>query len=170
MQSISPNLAAGYAGAGDCFEILNNAKKAIKNYSKAIEVDISSKAGVLFKRARLYYKTQQLDLGIKDMLDYISNVRNDNVQALLILGKMQTKVGNTSDALINYEQIIKYDKEGIAVIAIVKIAKIKLKQKDFYGAHYTLQRPITTDTLSFHLKKLNHYSILTEAVILLDLY
>ena len=170
VQSISPNSAAGYTGAGDCFEALNNPEKAIKNYSKAIKVDISSKAGILFKRARLYYKTQQLNLGINDLIDYINNVRNDDVQALLLLGKMQTKVGNTCDALINFEQIIKYDKEGIAIIAVVKMAKIKLKQKDFYGAHYTLQRPITSNILPSYLKKLNHYLKLTEAVLLFNGY
>jgi tetratricopeptide (TPR) repeat protein len=170
VQSISPNLAEGYAGAGDCFEALNNPEKAIKNYNKAIEVDISSKAEILFKRARLYYKTQQLNLGINDLIDYINNIRNDDVQALLLLGKMQTKIGNTSEALINLEQIIKYDKEGIAITAVVKMAKIKLKQKDYYGAHYTLQRPIASNVLSPYLKKLNHYLILTEAVFSFNRY
>ena len=40
---------------------------------------------------------------------------------------MQRKIGSISDALINFEQVIKYDKEGeLTLAAIIKIAKIKL--------------------------------------------
>lgn len=167
VQRTGANLAAGYIGAGECLEALGDIEPAIKNYTKAMEVDAGSKSGVLFKRGRLYYKMRQLDLGIKDILEYVNEIKADNVQALLMLGKMQTKVGNTSDALINFEQVVKYDREGTAGTAIAKMAKIKLKQKDFYGAHYTLQRPANINTQPQQMAKLTHYSVLTEAVLCL---
>ena len=121
---------------------------------------------ILFKRGKLYYKTEKIDLALKDISEFTKNVDNTNVEALLMLGKMQKKKGDINNALINFEQVIKYDKEGSStLIAIIKIAKIKLKQKDFYGAHHTLQRPTVLNIISKDSKKLKNYSILTESVI-----
>lgn len=165
VQRLAPKLAAGYIGAGNCFEALGNVEKAIISYSGAMEVDGSVKGEVLFKRGKLYYNANNLELAIKDLSEYVGKVEGTNVEALLMLGRLQKKTGDANNALINFEQVIKYDKEGKATItAITKIAKIRLRQKDFYGAHHTLQRPTVPNVVSHHSKKLKNYLTLTEAV------
>jgi len=165
VQCLSPKLAAGYIGAGNCFEALGDIEKAIKSYSGAMEVDGNAKSEVLFKRGKLYYNMNERELAIKDISEYIGKIESTNVEALLLLGKLQKKTEDLNNALINFEQVIKYDKEGKATItAITKIAKIKLKEKDFYGAHHTLQRPTVLNIITVDTKKLKNYLTLTEAV------
>jgi hypothetical protein len=48
--------------------------------------------------------------------------------------------------------------------ALYEIAKIKIQQKDFYEAHYNLQRTVH---LNLRQKKLQNYKIFTEGVIFL---
>ena len=166
VQSLSPKLSSGYIGAGNCFEGLGDNDKAIKTYSAAIEVDPKAAPEILFKRGRLYYKTKNMELALNDISKYVKTIDDTNVEALLMLGKIQRKTGDANNAFINFEQVIKYDKEGSATLtAIIKMAKIKLKQKDFYGAHHTLERPTVLNIKSNNCKKLNNYLTLTEAVI-----
>ena len=166
VKSFSPKLAAGYAGAGDCFLALGNREKAIDNFNEAIKLDPDIKAKVLLKRAELYYKKMEYDLALADVMEYSTKIEDSNVDALLLLGKIQRKKGAINDSLINFEQAIKYDKDGaVAVTAMVKIAKIRLKQKDFYGAQYTLQRPAVLKITPLDSTKLDNYLALTEAVL-----
>ncbi len=73
--------------------------------------------------------------------------------------------GNYSEAMLNFEQVIKYDKDGHkAMEAILQMAKIKVKEKDFYGTYYTLQRA-TKLNLPFSKTKLEDYWNLTEGVL-----
>lgn len=165
VQCLSPKLTAGYIGAGNCFEALGDIDKAIKNYTGAIEIDNNAKSEVLLKRGKLYYNAGKVELAIKDIAEYVGKIESTNVEALLLLGRLQKKTEDVNNALINFEQVIKYDKEGkVTITAITKIAKIKLKQKDFYGAHHTLQRPTVLNIITSDTKKLKNYLTLTEAV------
>lgn len=167
MQSISPTLALGYIGAGDCLAALGNTEKSISNYTEAAELDPSCKPQILLKRGKLFYKNKDFESALTDISEFVEKYDETNVEALLLLGKIQWKRENHADAIINYEQVIKYDKEGsLAVTAIVKIAKIKLKQKDFYGAHHALQRPAVLKITPIDSRKLENYQTLTEAVFL----
>ncbi len=165
VQRLSPGTAQGHVGAGDCHAALGDPVKAIGCYSQALELDVKIKAKVLLRRARLYYQKRDLDLALGDATMYLKEVDKCNVEAMLLLGKIQRRKGLTSDALINFEQVIKYDKEGAAAVAaIIKMAKIRLKQKDFYEAHHTLQRPAVLKIPVPDSRKLDNYFMLTEAV------
>jgi tetratricopeptide (TPR) repeat protein len=165
VQSLSPTLALGYLGAGDCYAALKDMAKAIDNYTEALELSDDLRTKVLLPRGRLYYANKEYDLALNDVTGYLDTVDACSVEALLIKGKAQRKKELINDAIINFEQVIKYDKEGSSALAsIIKIAKIKLKQKDFYGAHHTLQRPSILKISAVDSKKLNNYFSLTEAV------
>jgi hypothetical protein len=67
-----------------------------------------------------------------------------------------------SDSVLNFEQVIKYDSEGsMCSDALFQIAKIRISQKDFYEAYYTLQR---ATKLKLNNKKMINYKVLTEGV------
>jgi hypothetical protein len=66
--------------------------------------------------------------------------------------------------MLNFEQVIKYDKDGTKGIdAILQMAKIKVKEKDFYGAYYTLERAKKLNYSNGN-PKLENYWQLTEGV------
>lgn len=113
----------------------------------------------------MFYKNKEYDKALAEIESYLENIDNSNAEAMLLKGKIQRKKGQANDAIINFEQVIKYDKEGdFSLGAIIKIAKIKLKQKDFYGAHHTLQRPAILKIAAVDTQKLDNYFSLTEAV------
>jgi len=70
-----------------------------------------------------------------------------------------------NDSILYLEQAIKYDKEGKRGIkAILKLVKIKMKQKDFYGAFYTIQRGVNLHIPQEENKKFHTYLEMCEAV------
>ena len=61
-----------------------------------------------------------------------------------------------------YEQVLKYDELGQdSVKALYQISKLRVAQKDFYEAYYTLQR---ANKIQFSSPKINNYRNLIEGV------
>ena len=52
------------------------------------------------------------------------------------------KLKNENDAVLSFEQAIKYDDEEqkLATMSLFNIGVIKIQQKDFYGAMFTFER------------------------------
>lgn len=70
-----------------------------------------------------------------------------------------------NDSVLYFEQVLRLGEDNfISGSALYEIAKIKIQQKDFYEAHYNLQRTVH---LNLRQKKLQNYKIFTEGVIFL---
>jgi len=168
VQTLSPTNSLGYFGAAECYSALANNLKAVECYTEALELDSKLNDKILLKRCQLFINNKEYDLALSDVSAYLETVDSSNVDAILIKGLIQQKKGIFSDAIINYEQVIKNTKdENMALKAIIRIAKIKLKQKDFYGAHHTLQRPAILNINRGESKKLENYINFNEAVLYL---
>ena len=69
-------------------------------------------------------------------------------KAYFYRAKTLKKMGNISDAVLHFEQVIKNSEDDyLSGSALYEIAKIRIQQKDFYEAYYNLKR-----TSHFHFK------------------
>jgi tetratricopeptide (TPR) repeat protein len=79
--------------------------------------------------------------------------------------KALDKLGNYDDAVLSFEQVIKLsDDEYLQSNALYEITKIRVRQRDFYEAYYSLQK---ADKSRLKLPKLALYHSFTESVIFL---
>lgn len=91
-------------------------------------------------------------------------LKNDpeNSEAMYFKGLIYNKKDNNNEAIICYEQAIKFNTNKKAVTrSIYEITKIKIQQKDFYEAFYTLER---AQYLDIDIKSLNKFKIFTDGV------
>lgn len=73
------------------------------------------------------------------------------------------------EAILSFEHvIINAPEKIISAKAILQIAKIRAKQKDFYESFYIVQRKNQLKTPDY--PKLNEYSVLINGVFLLRLF
>ena len=66
-----------------------------------------------------------------------------DASAYFLKGEIFRKLGSENDAILSFEQAIKYDEEGgnpLTANALYNIGCIKIEQKDFYGAMFTFDR------------------------------
>lgn len=93
-----------------------------------------------------------------------------NVKAHFHIGKMLAKgieneQSKQTDAILHFEQVAKYpDQEFYFGNALFQIAKLRLRQKDYYEAYHCLKR--ATDN-NFTSKRLAMYKDFTEGVLYL---
>ncbi len=75
------------------------------------------------------------------------------------------KLDNSSEAVLSFEQAIKYNNSKKAVSkSLYEIAKVKIEERDFYSAYHTLER---SDFLDIDVKLLQKFKLFTEGVIFL---
>ena len=86
-------------------------------------------------------------------------------KAYFYKAKALKKMENMGDAVLYFEQVLRLGEDNyLSGSALYEIAKIKIQQKDFYEAHYNLQR---SSHLNLRYKKLYNYKMFTEGVIFL---
>ena len=86
-------------------------------------------------------------------------------KAYFYKAKALKKLNNMNDAVIYFEQVLRLSQDNyLAGSSLYEIAKIKIQQKDFYEAHYNLQRTIE---LNLKQRKLINYKLFAEGVIFL---
>jgi tetratricopeptide (TPR) repeat protein len=118
---------------------LNDFDKALKAYSRAIG-SRGCQPIALFKRAFLYFRLNKVNEALLDVTSYLDE-KPDDGQALLLKGDILSEAGDYKEAIIVYEQVIKFDAtDKLAPIALSSIAKIKIELKDFYGAFFAFSR------------------------------
>lgn len=70
-----------------------------------------------------------------------------------------------NDAILHFEQVVKYQQNEIyAGNALFEIAKLRLKEKDFYEAYFNLKRALDSN---FTSKRMQLYKDFTEGVLYL---
>lgn len=88
-----------------------------------------------------------------------------SVKAHYYIGKIYAKQDNINDSILHFEQVLKYDNQKYyAGNALYEMTKIRIKQKDFYEAFFTLQRAVD---MKFDSQRLLLYKDFTEGVLYL---
>lgn len=74
-------------------------------------------------------------------------------------GLAYTKIHNYNDAILSYEQAIKFNTSKKATTkALYEIAKLKIEMGDLYGASYTLERANSLDIDMKVLEKMKTFA------------
>jgi len=86
---------------------------------------------------------------------------NEKIKAelLLIKARVMEKLKNYNEAAINYEQAAKYGSPEINSLALFKLAKFRIRQKDFYEALFDIKRIPSPSN-----KKIKIFTTLTDGV------
>ena len=93
------------------------------------------------------------------------NIEESTVKAHYYIGKIYTKTNDVNNAILHFEQVLKFNSEKYySGNALYEMAKIRIKQQDFYEAFFTLQRAIDKN---FKSKRLLFYKDFTEGVLYL---
>ncbi|CAI2370054.1 unnamed protein product [Moneuplotes crassus] len=177
--NLLPNKGLGYIGKGDALKGLGDYSAALKCYSKAIQLDereiakgtdinkIDAKDSLIngrFKRARLYYQLKMFEQAQRD-LNELLKTNPENAKAHFYLGKILSKQDPHQEAFIHFEQVITHNDDSfLSCNALLEIAKLRIKEKDFYEAHYSLKR---IGLFNFKSQKLTQYQTFTEGVLYL---
>lgn len=111
------------------------------------------------KRAIAFIENDQVSSALED-LNSILLKNQTNSEAYLFKGLAYTKINNYNDAILSYEQAIKFNTSRKATTkALYEIAKLKIDMGDMYGASYTLER---ANSLDIDMKVLDKMKIFTE--------
>lgn len=95
----------------------------------------------------------------------IHGFEDSTIKANYYIGKIYTKLNDTNSAILHFEQVLKFSNENyFSGNALYEMAKIRIKQKNFYEASFTLQRAIDKN---FKSKRLFLYKDFTEGVLYL---
>ena len=169
----SPNNGMGYLGHGDSLKGLGRIEEAIKSYSRVIEVEPQSISQGLMKRGLLLLELKKNEDALKDFNKLIEMAEDKSTdfqsvslsKAYFYKAKALKKMNNLNDSVLYFEQVLRLAEDNfLSGSALYEIAKIKIQQKDFYEAHYNLQR---SQHLNLKQKKLANYKLFTEGVIFL---
>ena len=139
--AIGPTDGSVYIGLADSLIGMGELESALKMIEQALKFP-SSVSSALLKRGKILFESQDFDKALEDFNTIIttdpSNVEAHYFKAFSLLGK-----DNLIDAAVALEQVIKYDvSKKFTGHAIYNLGAIKIKQRDFYGAHFTFQRAV----------------------------
>ena len=121
------------------------------------------------KRGLVYFHVKKMREALKDF-QYVISRDHTVVKAHFYIGKIISRglvKDNTKqeDAILHFEQVVKYhSNELYAGNALFEIAKLRLKEKDFYEAYFNLKRALDSN---FTSKRLQLYKDFTEGVLYL---
>lgn len=175
---MKPEELSGLLGIGDCHKALREFAQAREAYDKAIKLlpmlaqktnHSQIKMECYMKRGLACYHDGQHAQALADFLAVVHS-DNTNVKAHFYIGKLLAKgvensTSKQSDAILHFEQVAKYpDQEFYYGNAMFQIAKLRLKQKDYYQAFYCLKRASDNN---FQSKRLTMYKDFTEGVLYL---
>jgi tetratricopeptide (TPR) repeat protein len=130
-------------------------------------VDAEGKKSLLvarFKRAKLLYQLKMYDQALEDLNELVENDQ-ENPNVHFYMGKIMSKRDPHTESVIHFEQVIKHSEEPfLSCNALLEIAKLRIKERDFYEAHYNLKR---IALFNFKSAKLDQYHTFTEGVLYL---
>jgi len=115
----------------------------------------------LLRKAICFLELQRYDLALSD-INRILESDPENSEAMYFKGLIYNKKKNFNEAIICYEQAIKFNSNRKAVTrSIYEIAKIKIELRDYYEAFYTLSR---AQYLDIDQKSLQKFKTFTDGV------
>ncbi|CAI2363482.1 unnamed protein product [Moneuplotes crassus] len=161
---------AGHLGEGDALKKLGKMEEAVKCYTRIItDEGLKHNRNPLYKtaieRRAITYFVMKEYLKSKADFETIHGFEESTIKANYYIGKIYTKLDDTNSAILHFEQVLKFsDEKYFSGNALYEMAKIRIKQKNFYEASFTLQRAIDKD---FKSKRLILYKEFTEGVLYL---
>ncbi len=109
--------------------------------------------------ARIELRLRKFDRALSHLDEVLRNDPGE-VRAALLRGRVVEKQGNISEAALSYEQVASHGGEELAGEALFKLAKMRLRDKDYYEAAFDIRR------ISKERTKIKLYRALIEGVIL----
>jgi len=179
--NLIPNKGLGYVGKADALRSIGDFAGALDWYSKAIKLEEKHLRKLLvesaessdtkkslimsrFKRSKLLYQLNMYDQALED-LNILAECDPENAHVHFYMGKIMSKKDPHTEAVIHLEQVIKHSNEPyLSWNALLEIAKLRIKESDFYEAHYNLKR---IALFNFKSIKLDQYQTFTEGVLYL---
>jgi tetratricopeptide (TPR) repeat protein len=167
---IDKSVAAGYLGLANCEYNLLHLNEADAAYTQAIHLgsviphegnDISNKLERL-NMARLKLKLKDLNAAQEIIEDIFKDLPSNDcaiARALLIKGRIMEKQKNCTEAAMNYEQAANYGSIDISALALYKLAKLRIREKDYYEAYFDIKRVQSTN------KKIKSFYTLIDGVL-----
>ena len=151
-----------YLGMADCFRGLGELDSAIQAYTKAAE-QRPTLIQSLTRRSQMYQDLGRPNDALSDMSLLLSQCP-DHAQTYFAKAQLLLSLGAENEASLAFEQAIKHDGEEktLTAAAIFQLGLIKIRQKDFYGAMFTLRRARDAKTQSKDQQTLKTYA---EAVL-----
>eukprot|EP00826_Nyctotherus_ovalis_P032529 TRINITY_DN26212_c0_g1_i1.p1 TRINITY_DN26212_c0_g1~~TRINITY_DN26212_c0_g1_i1.p1 ORF type:complete len:337 (-),score=59.71 TRINITY_DN26212_c0_g1_i1:371-1381(-) len=147
----SKKVATAYLGLANCEYNLSKLKEADTAYMQAIhlgaaiphERNISSNRVERLNMARVKLKLGNEAAAQEIIEDIFNDLPNNDLtiaRALLIKGRIMEKLNNLTDAAMNYEQAANYGCTEISTAALYKLAKLRVREKDYYEAYFNVRR------------------------------
>jgi len=114
------------------------------------------------KRAMALFHSEKHQEALADF-QAILKIEGTNPKANFYIGKVYAMdVERHSDAILHFEQVAKHaTNEAYAGNALFEIAKLRLKEKDFYEAYFNFKRAIDSN---FTSNRMQMYKDFTEGV------
>lgn len=164
---LSKNNGLGLLGQGDALKGIGNYQGALSSYTNAVDMDKESRKQGLMKRGILYLQMRYYREALEDF-DKLIEMDDFNAKAYFYKAKALELLSNFDDAVLSFEQVSKLSSdEYLQSNALYEITKIRVKQRDFYEAYYTLQRAEKQQQSKSKVPKLSLYRGFTEGVIFL---
>lgn len=153
---IEPGNPQSLIGKADCLRALNQFPEAIKIYSELLDVGWDSE--VVLKRAIGHIENSCPNEALLDLNRLIQRTPN-NSEAYLFKGLAFSKMKNYNEAILAFEQAIKFNSSRKATTkALYEVSKLKIELGDYYGASYTLERAGTLDVDHRVIEKLKVFT------------
>jgi tetratricopeptide (TPR) repeat protein len=123
----------------DSWKGLRDYDKALQHLEIALQTQ-STNFSALIARAKIYYKINRLQESRYD-LTYVLEANENCYEAVYYMGKIMIKGEELVQAGLSLEQVAHYtNDQQLCLRAICRLALIKIKERDFYGAIHTFQR------------------------------
>jgi len=153
---IDKNIAASYLGLANCEYNLLRLKEADIAYSQAIhlgaiiphEGNIKNNSLEKLNMARVKLKLKDLNAAQEIIEDILKDLPSNDctiARVLLIKGRIMEKLNNSTEAAMNYERAANYGSIDISALAIYKLAKLHVREKDYYEAYFDIRRVRSTN-------------------------
>lgn len=138
--TLDPHSGEAYLGLADCFRGLGEVANAVQAYSKAAE-QRPTLIQALTRRSLMHQDLGQSRDALADLSLLLSQC-SDHAPTYFSKAQLLQSLGEENEASLAFEQAIKYDGEEkqLTALAIYQLGLIKVRQRDFYGAMFTLRR------------------------------
>jgi tetratricopeptide (TPR) repeat protein len=102
--SLTNTQSAGFVGLGDAYKGLKQVKEALACYNLALEKKDSLYITILERRAILHFNNADYSDAMKDFTVLVKNSSSlALVRSYYYIGKIHSKIGKTSDAILHFE-------------------------------------------------------------------
>ena len=148
-------------GTAECEENMNNFNNALEAYNKAIEIKTDLPYIVYEKKAKIEIKLKDYNNALKS-INIALKIDKNRMSLCLLKGVILEKKMQLGEAALHYEQVAKDSDFQLAGKALFKLAKMKLREKDYYEAHFNIKRAAEKNPT---VHKVNAYKTFIDGIV-----